>query len=76
MENLSKVFQKQNKKKQKEKTATTKKKKKHTKKLSFITQFKIGCLLPFTSCRKVLGKMSALPDTYITDLTKKFSIWR
>ena len=24
--------------------------------LSFITQFKIEFLLPFTSCRKVLGK--------------------
>ena len=27
------------------------------KKLSFITQFKIDFLLPFTGCRKVLGKM-------------------
>ena len=35
----------------------TKKKKKHMKRLSFITQFKIEFLLPFTGCRKVLGKM-------------------
>ena len=27
------------------------------KRLSFITQFKIGFLLPFTGCRKVFGKM-------------------
>ena len=27
------------------------------KRLSFITQFKIEFLLPFTGCRKVLGKM-------------------
>ena len=27
--------------------------------LSFITQFKIEFLLPFTGCRKVLGKMPA-----------------
>ena len=32
------------------------------KRLSFITQFKIEFLLPFTSCRKVLGKM---PDIII-----------
>ena len=44
MENLSRVFQKQ-------------RKKKHMKRLSFITQFKIEFLLPFTSCRKVFGKM-------------------
>ena len=31
--------------------------KKHMKRLSFITQFKIAFLLPFTGCRKVLGKM-------------------
>ena len=30
------------------------------KKLSFITQFKIDFLLPFTGCRKVLGKMSEI----------------
>ena len=29
------------------------------KRLSFITQFKIEFLLPFTSCRKVLRKISA-----------------
>ena len=28
--------------------------------LSFITQFKIEFLLPFTDCRKVLGKMSGM----------------
>ena len=49
MENLSRVFQKQ-------------KRKNHIKRLSFITQFKIEFLLPFTSCRKVLGKM---PDIYV-----------
>ena len=49
MENLSRVFQKQ-------------KRKNHIKRLSFITQFKIEFLLPFTSCRKVLGKM---PDIYM-----------
>ena len=27
--------------------------------LSFITQFKIEFLLPFSSCKKVLGKMPA-----------------
>ena len=32
-------------------------KKEHMKRLSFITQFKIEFLLPFTGCRKVLGKM-------------------
>ena len=31
--------------------------KKNTKKLSFITEFKIEFLLPFTNFRKVLGKM-------------------
>ena len=45
MENLSRVFLK---------------KKTHIKKLSFITQFKIEFLLPFTGCGKVLGKMPAL----------------
>ena len=35
-----------------------KKEKKHMKKLSFITQFKIELLLPFTGCRKMLGKVS------------------
>ena len=37
-----------------------KKKKTHMKRLSFITQFKIELLLPFTSCRKLLGKMPAI----------------
>ena len=48
MENLSWVFQKQKKKR-----------KKQMKRLIFITQFKIEFLLPFTGCRKVLGKMPA-----------------
>ena len=33
------------------------KRKKKKKKFSFITQYKIEFLLPFTGCRKVLGKM-------------------
>ena len=37
----------------------TKTKHTHIKRLSFITQFKIEFLLPFTGCRKVLGKMLA-----------------
>ena len=37
----------------------TKTKKKNMKRLSFITQFKIEFSRPFTSCRKVLGKMPA-----------------
>ena len=48
MENLSWVFRNQ------------KGKKKHMKRLSFVTQFKIEFLLPFTSCRKVFGKMPVL----------------
>ena len=47
MEHLSRNFQKR--------------KKQNMKRLSFITQFKIEFLLPFTSCRKVLGKM---PDMW------------
>ena len=47
-ENLSRVFQRQERKK-----------KKNMKRLSFITQFKIEFLLPFNGCRKVLGKMPA-----------------
>ena len=43
-ENLSMVFQKI-------------KQKQNTKRLSFVTQFKIEFLLPFTGYRKVLGKM-------------------
>ena len=52
MENLSRLLQKQ------------KRKKKHLKGLSFITQFKIEFLLPFTSCRKVLRKMPAWASRY------------
>ena len=44
MENISRVFQKQ-------------KRKKNMKRLNFITLFKIEFLLPFTGCKKVLGKM-------------------
>ena len=33
--------------------------KKIIKRLSFVTQFEIKFLLPFTYCRKVLGKMLA-----------------
>ena len=40
-----------------------KKSKKNMKRLSFITQFKIEFLLPFTDCRKVLGKMPDHTDT-------------
>ena len=46
MKNLSGVFQKQEEK--------------HMKRSSFITQFKIKFLLPFTGCRKVLGKMPGI----------------
>ena len=42
------------------------------KRLSFITQFKIEFLLPFTSCRKVLGKM---PDRYIKKFLKSRNNW-
>ena len=44
MENISRVFQKQ-------------KRKKNMKRFNFITLFKIEFLLPFTGCKKVLGKM-------------------
>ena len=44
MENISRVFQRQ-------------KRKKHMKRLSFITQLKIVFFLPFSGCRKALGKM-------------------
>ena len=40
--------------------------------LSFITQFKIEFLLPFTDCRKVLGKM---PDIYILVFMMDCSSW-
>ena len=49
MENLPRVFQKQTNKK------------KNKKRSSFITQFKIEFLLPFTGCEKGLGKMPAIP---------------
>ena len=39
------------------KGASKTKKKKNTQRLSFITQFKMEFLLPFTGCGKVLGKM-------------------
>ena len=58
IENLSRVFKKTNKKK-------------NIKRLSFITQFKIEFLLPFTSCRKVLGKM---PDLFKANKENKRSI--
>ena len=44
MENFSRMFQ-------------DKKEKKNMMKLSFMTEFKIEFLLPFTSCRKILEKM-------------------
>ena len=57
MKNLSRVFQKQ------------KRKKKHLRKLSLMTQFKIEFLLPFSGCRKVLGKMPVgkLFDVVVTE---------
>ena len=48
MEYLSKLFQKE------------KNQKKHEE-IGFITKFKIEFLPPFTGCRKVLGKLPALP---------------
>ena len=44
MDNLSSCFK-------------SKKGKKHMKRLNLITEFKLEFLLPFTGCRKVLGKM-------------------
>ena len=38
------------------------------KRLRFITQFKIEFLLPFTGCRKVLGKMPVLRLTFSSKL--------
>ena len=57
MKNLSRVFQKQ------------KRKKKPLRKLSLMTQFKIEFLLPFSGCRKVLGKMPVgkLFDVVVTE---------
>ena len=43
------------------------------KRLSFITQFKVEFLLPFTGCRKVLGKMSVhikTMETYCVSCNK------
>ena len=57
MENLSRMFQKH-------------KWKKSMKRLSFITQFKIEFLLPFTDCRKVLRK---IPE-YIVLFKKIFQV--
>ena len=48
-------------------------KKKHLKKLSFITQLRIEFLLPFTSCRKVLGKMPEFRFIFESFVQK--SIW-
>ena len=62
MENLSKLFQKQKQTK-----------KKHLKRLSFITQLRIEFLLPFTSCRKVLGKMPEF--RFIFESFAQKSIW-
>ena len=50
MENISGLFQEQKQKQTK---------KKHLKELSFVAQFKIEFLLPFTSCKKMHGKMPA-----------------
>ena len=43
------------------------------KRLSFITQFKIGFLLPFTGCRKVLEKMSGTPT--LLDTKERFDMF-
>ena len=61
MENLSRVFQKQ------------KIKKKHMKRLSFITLFKIEFLLPFTSCREVLGKMPGTGSGWLISMLVKLN---
>ena len=66
MENLSRVFQKEKRKK-----TNKNKQKKNMKRLSFITQFKIDFLLPFSGCRKVLGKMPVVSthcENYIHDI--------
>ena len=41
-----------------------KKEKQHMKSLSFITQFKIDFLLPFTACTEVFGKMPETLDSW------------
>ena len=43
------------------------------KRLSFINQFKIEFLLPFTGCRKVLGKMPESSSEKYSDLTLAFN---
>ena len=43
------------------------------KRLSFIAQFKIDFLLPFTGCRKVLRKMSALGVSRQIIVSQSFS---
>ena len=51
MGNYEGFFKKRKKKEKQKKT------KQNTKRLSFMTQFKIEILQPFTGCRKVLGKI-------------------
>ena len=58
MENLSKMFKKQ------------KKKKKSMNRFSFMTQFKIEFLLPFTGCKKVFGKMPAFMKLILEEQQK------
>ena len=55
MENFSRVFQKQ-------------KRNRNMKRLSFITQFKVQFLVPFTGYKKVLGKM---PDSTLKSPLKE-----
>ena len=52
-----------------------KKKKKHMKRLSLITQFKIEFLLPFTGCRKKLGKILNI-YIYIYIYISKFPLFK
>ena len=56
IENISRIFQKNNNKKTTKKQTKTK----QYEIASLITQFKIEFLLPFTGFRKVFGKMPAL----------------
>ena len=63
MENISSVFQRQ------------KRKKKRMERLSFITQFKIEFLPPFTDCRKVLGKMTGRAILFQTSQTPPLHIF-
>ena len=46
-----------------------KKKKKRMTRLTFLTQFKIEFLLPFTGCRKVLRKM----PVNVLDISKHYN---